>query len=856
MRWEQLRPRLVLGATIVALIAVGVARYRYVTKLPGVRALAQSAPERILYYRVDASHEPAFLLSGAQRNFRLFTHQLISDSAAGMPFDPAQSYAYALNLSLVDRQGRRLWQTTLREDSRQTKVLGKDGRWRDETAYLEGRRQAVTDPRTSIVQIPGELPAGARLVAAPVDPKAPAVLLRAYALSGSPRQELHAKLARNPELALEGLSFLRAKELVPKQAFADPSESAERMIAQDDSVGHAEVVPMFVRKSRRAAPALKTVPRRWVAGPWERSLMVKGPGALEAELLFEKSEAMLPCPEGELVIEQIDVQNQRQHRRYALALDSAGPTNPRRCVSGRVELELGEELRDLRMRWKPRLGTSAQARMHVRLWAKEAPIELLSREGWTTVAPFEEIHEVPSLRMESEILGNAPEKVLRYDVTPGAGKTREVDLSIRRFSQAGLMPPQIEAGELRWTFRDAKGRRVGSGKQKLAAPFDPTSWGHRQSQGAAAQPGLENLPLMLTQPDRNRIKVPRRARVVELSSSVPSLIKVSARLSASQNPAPLDPTFAQISLGKMKWALAPRATRNWSTLRAQELDLTDLVDVESQLHLELRPPRDPRASSAGWKTLEPQGRSTRQEVLEQVRASSPCSSCWYELAADIGYVVRGSASLRRGAKVLMDMGTPASAAQLAGCGFNVDGARVGYRCPVFRGTQSVPELGAGNHQVSWTKGPSAARLWVNQPSSAINGKRAARSFKRRTLHELAPGEALDLAWDKAEGEASRVHVDVYVPQGSGRGGASVLEAQLRKGAGPWTSKEKTKAQSLRGKRIVRGVELRFLNDTHSGTFSVYRFVIDVDDDRSAGTYKVAFSPVSQGKLWIRAINRM
>lgn len=842
MRGEFWRALKVLLVTLVALIALVVGRERGLATLSGVRMLERSPAQRSLCYRVDRAHQPEFRLSGAERGLRLVSHKVLGP-AGSLGFDPSENYEYALRLSLSDASGREVWSTTVREESRQSKVADFAGGWRLEGAYLEGRDQELSDARISTIELPVSVPVGAKLKVTALNNAK--LLLRSYALFGTQRDELRRRLVSEPEAKLEGLSYRRVRDLnLDSTREISEIKASERMVASDRSKGKGAVVPVFVRPLPREIQESHLATGMRIGGPWQRVFLVKGPGELEVEIVQDAPSSRESCPDGTLHVQRLDLQNQAQSQRYALALESTRVGRQRLCRSGRVNLKLGAELEDLRLRWEPGDGASRQRAARLRVWAQAGQVQLLTREGWASDSVPREILDGPPLRIEMEKLGPQTPALLRYLVKAGQGDLRELEISVRRAMGPLDHHEEPASVQLSWSFVDQQSKVLSTGEFSFAAPFDSTSWSRTQR---AIVPGRVEFG-EVSRMERIRAKVPRRAVWVELRASAKVLVRVSTRLRASQEVAPLDEIFARIPLGKMKWMWAPRAIRNWLGLRAQGLGPADVVDVESQLHLKLAPPVRPAVGSAVYKTLEPAGRSRRQDVLESVsKGRQSGGALWFELHAQQEYQIQASVSLRRPVQLLMDMGRPLALSEREACALEVDGQVQALRCPILRGSQTLAQLETGSHQIGWRGAPQGARIWINQPARAMQRSSPVLAFRRRTLHELAPGESLGLEWTEAPERGSRLLVDVYRPLVPGQDAHAQLEAQIAlDGAAP---------KQVRGVLLRQDVELRFLGDTYSGIFSVYRFLIDVPACKRKPEHRLDFESAAEGKIWIRAINR-
>lgn len=882
MNQERIKAPLVLALVLLVLTGVGLGRYWGARELPLVRALQRQAAQRTLYYRVDAEHSPSFALNGSERSLRLLTHRLVEQPGPGEKVDPEEKHEYWIAVRVDDAQGRLLWETSIRQESRQSQAGGEG----EALAYLEVSTHRVTDLRSDDVELPEEIPPGSTVTVSVPEHDDASVVLRVYAMPGSSREATWARMSDALDAPLEELTQFRARDLLGAQVGITesprPAFKTRRLVALDDSRGGAGVLALFVRSYAAKVEHPRVLEGAWLGGPWQRAMMIKGPGDLDVELYSEKADVEDRCPEGTLYVDQLDLHNQEERRRYVLTLRDDESRSARVCRSGRVRVQVTSELRDLRLRWEAQGaegGEQPWSPLRVRIWNGSAPVSVLSREGWEHYEPYLEILGASTIGMGMQALGPKLRPKLSYRVQVGQGGNRELELSARRWMpqvfeqrvsrstepvcyrgdsaatpvcEAQIPWPQ-EPGELQWRFLDAQGRRLSRGTLALDAPFDRSSWAELPLLDGADGQGSEQTPSpwVVSRVDRIRLKQPWRATQLELQSSVGTLVKVSAPLTQDNEPAPLTADFAEIPVEPMQWIQAPRTQRHWLGLRPLDQDRSQAIEVRAQLHLEVKPVFE--RVVARWKTLEPMGRTRRQEVLMAMDSPArDCRNCWFELAPGRDYRVRAQTSLRRPAKVLMDMGAAQRSSALLGCRLELDGQALDLACPILRGSQTLGPLSPGEHQLRWVGAPQGARIWINQPSQGLAGASAPATYKRRTLHESSNEAPLVLSWSKAKATASRLMLDVYVPRDPASTPAWSLSTkyQLRR-----DGEEPGALKHARGTLLHKDKALHFLNDNHSGRFSTYRFVIDVGAWAAAGTYHLHFHSMLQEAQWIRAVIR-
>lgn len=614
-----LAAKLTLAAVLVAFAALTV---RVATLLdnptdPFDDKLARA--DRFLYYRVAANEGPRFELTGSEAVVRLVTHAGVPRDA---PYDPAREVEYGVRVEL-DRGAAGVWQREVFTRSRQSKdrraaVYG--GLWLDENTFDLDRKIEVTDDRTVVINLPPDVPAGARLKVTLVGDPAEGYV-RAYTPIDRPDVDRHLRELEPLERQrlADSISYLPWDRLVVAADLA-AMRYAERRLVADGKEGVDYRTQILYTTGFRIRYSTAIERGELVAADRAVAMTVVGPARVN------------------VVIGAPLVTTSRRSATVNLELVGDGPAKPPIAIA--VPASGDPITRPLDVPAGTYSATFSSD-TPVTIAIEPAPDQAVALGGSPGVAPHPDEQFLPGylstvgappieIAMEGpdDLLG----RVLRVDVRLLAtAPCLDTTGSIRRWVTGGqvetepMLPPTqpnqppgcqhsaLPSGPLTGKLTLEAVDANGSVLTTISAPInsEPSRFEQVRLFG--------KLTAAVAEPVGIRLIVPVGARAVRVTTDRTAVISASTPIATSPPPDQLEPPYDSVVLVTTLWRYARYLERGWVPLRPRNADalMPDrTVVVAAQARLETK--ITPLAPDSGATSLVPAGRPEQQTVIERI----------------------------------------------------------------------------------------------------------------------------------------------------------------------------------------------------------------------------------------------
>lgn len=848
MASDSLRSGLVLGLTLLTIGAM-TAKLLVAERDPDHdHTETSSTVDRVLYYLLTPEQGPHFRLQGTEHRVKLVSHALISDSAD----NPDQRLTYGISVEIEDSEGAPVWSDMLYVESRRS--VGRDEEGSPANAYMLDEQAKLTDDRISYINLPEELPSGARLIIKAHD--APGdVLARAYALrEGSLSEQLVRALSldSSQRAALaRTIGISRWEQLDDTERQGLVREHWQRLAALGENGVNYELRAVYYT-GWRAPPPEALDDQDAILVTQGRPCVINLLGPTTVQIAASTTTLETRTLNEDRVPEDADATSDSRDpetlQRVVLDIEMAGATG----VQAPRLLPLPQGPGDAFL-----TSLFVPAGAHSLFFSTNAGAANLTLDA----PPESHLHRIEE--GQGEFFETQVEPELRRQVLRLLGPARpagtfgvypEDDLLSRTyrldFRRLGIRIPE-ETSLVTVEGVDSEGSQVFLWKLPLEA--EPATYEHVEYQ--------DGLTASVDQPVSFRFIIPKMTEQIRVTSSDPVGAQISAYMPSELK---YELPYEDLEPELMRWRYAPIVRTPWVSMRFDDRhgagQRGELARLVAQVRLEAKDAPEPADPSSMRSAIElhPQGSPRRHLLVDRVR-SEATRIAWREwkpgsytaLALDREQTLDFGRGPKRRATLQYWL-EPSDEASL-GDEITLRVGETSYPLPLnaSRGTWSLPREINGAQTVSVETGRAKLRVLIDRPE--YNRPRL-QLHRTRTVYRLGRS-ALVVSVDKPSWEAVTVNAIVY---GHSRAEApnSTLISVLDRGSparregtviNTITQAERTHTLAA----ASRPTPARFADLAGIGAVYPRTVSITLGDDIPPGAHQVALRVEQGPPLWVR-----
>ncbi len=847
MASDSLRSGLVLGLTLLAIAAL-TAKILVAERGPDQdRADTSSAVERVLYYRLTPERGPHFRLQGTEHRIKLVSHAMIGERGES----PGQRLTYGISVAIEDSDGAPVWSDTLYVESRRS--VGRDEEGSPANAYMVDKRVKLTDDRISYINLPEELPSGARLIIKADD--APGdVLARAYALrEGSLSEQLVRALSldSSQRAALaRTVGISRWEHLDDAERVGLVREHWQRLAALGENGVNYELRAVYYTGWRAPPPeALDDQEAILVTQGRPRVINLLGPTTVHIAASATAIDSQTVDMDGESGGADDPSDPPKIRQRVVLNMEMAGATGVHAPRSLTLPQNPGDALETSFFvpAGAHSLFFSTADAGAANLTLDAPPESHLHRIEEGQGELFATHIEPEQRRQVLRLLGPARPAGTFGVFAQADPLSRTYRLDLRRL---GIKLPE-ETSLVTVEGVDSEGSQVFLWKIPLEAEAAP--YEHIEYQ--------DGMTTSVDQPVSFRFIIPKMTEQIRVTSSEP----VGARISAYM-PTELEhePPYEGLEPDLMRWRYAPIVRTPWVSMRFDDRrgagERGELARLVAQVRLETKDTRELANPSSQRPAIElhPHGSPRRQLLVDRVR-SEATRIAWREwkpgsytaLAVDREQTLDFSRGPKRRATLQYWIEAGGDASLGDEITLRVGEASYPLSVNASRGAWSLPREISGTQTVSVETGRAKLRILIDRPE---NSRPRLQLHRTRTVYRLGRS-ALVVSVDKPSWQPVTVNAIVY---GHSRAEApnSTLISTLdrgsparREGAVVHTITQAVRTHSLDA--ASRPTPARFADLAGTGAVYPRTVAITLGDDIPPGVHQVALRVEHGPPLWVR-----
>ncbi len=809
---------LVLGGTAAA----GWQAIRAADADPDPLLRKRDEADRVFYYSIDDRWSAHFPVPPGVGVVKLITHAVLPP---GTPYDPSAQVAYAVRVRVL-AGSRVLSDRVLHAVSRQSKADRRGDTWLHENAFVRDGSLALADDRVLLLTLPDD--AGGPLDLEVLPATAPAtseVLVRAYAFaprSRASRRQREQVLGDRERAALVERSTWVPWDLVPSgERLARLRLRYQRLSASGERDLDYQLRSVYDTGFRAPPGEAAGGQPDLIDAHRGQAIDVVGPATLAVEL------ARTGSGDGATSASIADV-------------------SPGRPIAARVDLAAGAARTQAAVGVGPGLHSlrvTTTSPDQLALVITGAPESPLAASRYLADGRRSAVGDVRRFPVYLTGEADLPVVVAVPEASAAASRIVRIDTRLVAPDEGATAPSSVR---VQADLVDESGAVVSHLTRAFAAPPAPFERLER----------ADGTVLMVSEPVASRIIVPAGAARILLRADAPVALRLYAYAPTEWA---LQPPYADVALGDLRWRYAPLAARSWLPVHPENRAALERAGRRALLAGAarlVRPGEDEEGGGARGSqptvALQPRGAPERQTILEPV---SPDAYGDAVLAWRPGSLTR--LSERRATRVVADARTTGRArihyrAARAAVGqrlvIRVDGAVAARsRVAASRGRIRLPLLAAGEHAITVEGAPVEA--WIDRPPGP--GEPAAIAWLR-TVYAL--DSLLTVPVRRHSGQATALDAVIYYPQPAAAPGV-----RLRAVIGGGRAARITGRPVTHITRLDRTVGLPAANRARPaelidrpGLAGYPRVIaVPIGDDLAVGTHLIDLARVSGPRLWVR-----